>query len=134
MRCEICGKEAPYFTETYDPMEKKARTIYLCEEHQEKMYRRIVDTMLNMGSEYIIEYNTRILKLPESLDVDKEAIRKMLEANDKAIPIIQEPPMNDKIRDIGKVLAWLYSQGILINGRDDEIEELLRNITKEGEE
>ena len=134
MRCEVCGKEAPYFTETYDPAEKKVRTIYLCEEHQEKLYKRIVDTMLDMGSEYIVEYNKRILKLPETLDVDEEAIRKMLEANDKAIPIIQEPPMKDTIRDIGEVLAWLYAKGVLLHGMDEHIEELLNNIAKEGGE
>ena len=134
MKCEICGKEAPYFTETYDPMEKKSRTIYLCEEHQEKMYKRIIDTMLNMGSEYIIEYNTRILKLPESLDVDKEAIRQVMATNNTAMPIIQVHPVNDKIRDIGKVLEWLYVNGIGMHGMNEHIEELIRNITKEEEE
>ena len=134
MRCEICGKEAPYFTETYDPMEGRQRTIYLCEEHQEKMYMGIVDAMLYiMESERYSEYKKGILKIPEVTDADKEAIRKTIEANDKAIPLIQVHPMKDVIRDIGIVLVWLYNNGILMNGRDEQIEELLRNITKEGE-
>lgn len=135
MRCEICGKEAPYFTETYDPMEGKVRTIYLCEEHQETMYMRIVDAMLYlMESEHYTEYKKGILKVPEVTDADKEAIRKAMEANDTAMPIIQVHPMKNTIRDIGRVLVWLYNNGILMNGRDEHIEELLRNITKEGEE
>lgn len=134
MRCEFCGENAPYFTETYDPMRKRVRTIYLCEEHQKKMYMRIVDAMLHMGSERLNEYKKGILKLPEATDADKEAIRKAMEANDKTIPIIQIHPMKDTIRDIGKVLEWLYYRGIPIHGMDEEIEELLRNITKEGEE
>lgn len=134
MKCEICGKEAPYSTETYDPMEGRVRTIRLCEEHQERMYMRVVDAMLDMGSEHLSEYKKRVLELPEVTDADREAIRKAMEANDKAIPIIQVHPMKDTVRDIGKVLAWLYSKGILMNGRDDQIEELLENIVKEGEE
>ena len=134
MKCEICGKEAPYFTETYNPMEGKVRTIYLCEDHQEKMYMRIVDAMLYMGSEHLGEYKKGILKLPEVTDADKEAIRKAIEANDSTVPLIEIRPMKDTIRNIGKVLAWLYSQGILMNGRDDQIEELLKGILKEGEE
>ena len=55
MKCEICGKETPYFTEIDGPMEGKTRTIYLCEEHQERMYKRIVDCMLDMGSSHIME-------------------------------------------------------------------------------
>lgn len=55
MKCEICGQDAPFFTETYDPEEDKARFIYLCEEHQNKMYRKVVDAMLDMGSLYITE-------------------------------------------------------------------------------
>ena len=188
MKCEICGKEAPYFTETYDPMESKARTIYLCEEHQEKLYKRIVDCMLDMGSSYIREskensvmqrkmhYNYRpqwsgydccmncmhpflgpngltcnviggrIYKgdtcsafkrrgyvINEGTPDEKILERVKESMDDKPIPIIQVQPMKDKIRDIGKVLAWLYSQGILMNGRDDHIEELLGNILKEGE-
>ena len=134
MRCEICGKETPYFTETYDPMEKKSRTIYLCKEHQEKMYKRIVDAMLNMGSEYLSEYKRGILKIPEISDADKEAIRKVMEANDTAMPIIQVHPVNHAIRDIGKVLEWLYVNGIGMHGMNEHIEELIRNITKEEEE
>lgn len=135
MKCEICGKGGLYFfTETYDPVEKKSRTIFLCEEHQEKLYKRIIDAMLDMGSERLNEYKNGTLKIPEVTDADKEAIRKVMEANDKAIPIIQEPPMKDTIRAIGEVLAWLYSKGILMNGRDDQIEELLENILKEGKE
>lgn len=134
MRCEICGKEAPYFTETYDPMEGKVRTIYLCEEHQEKMYMRIVDAMLYMGSERLGEYKKGVLKVPEITDADKEAIRKVIEANDTAMPIIQVHPMKDTIRDIGKVLEWLYIRGIGMHGMNDNIEKLLRDIIKEGEE
>ena len=135
MRCEFCGKNAPYFTETYDPMRKRVRTIYLCEEHQEKMYMRIVDAMLNMGSERLNEYKNGTLKPPEVTDADKEAIREVLEANDTAMPIIQEPPMKDTIRAIGKVLEWLYVSGINIHGRNEKVEELLlENILKEGEE
>ena len=134
MKCEICGKEAPYFTETYDPMEGKVRTIYLCEEHQEKMYMRIVDAMLYMGSERLGEYKNGILKVPEVTDADKEAIRKVMETNDTAMPIIQTRPMKDTIRDIGAVLAWLYAKGVLLHGMDEHIEALLNNIAKEGEE
>lgn len=80
-------------------------------------------------------YTKGILKLPEISDADKEAIRKEIEANDMAvIPLVQVHPMKDTIRDIGKVLVWLYNNGILMNGRDDHIEELIRNIVKEGEE
>ena len=79
-------------------------------------------------------YTKGILKLPEVTDADKEVIRKVMETNDTAMPIIQIHPMKDTIRDIGKVLVWLYSQGILMNGRDEQIEKLLGNITKEGEE
>lgn len=134
MRCEICGKEAPYFTETYDPMEGKCRTIYLCEEHQEKMYMRIVDAMLYMGSERLNEYKKGILKLPKVTDADKEAIRKVMETNDKAVPIIQIHPMKDTIREIGKVLEWLYVSGIHIHGRNEKVEELLDNIIEEEKE
>lgn len=134
MRCEVCGKEAPYSTETYDPIEGKARTICLCEEHQEKMYMKIVDAMLYMGSERLGEYKKGILKLPEVTDADKEAIRKAMEANDKAIPIIQVHPMKDTLRDIGKVLEWLYVCGIGTHSKNEYIEELLRNILKEAGE
>lgn len=134
MRCEICGKEAPYFTETYDPMEGKVRTIYLCEGHQEKMYMRIVDAMLYMGSERLGEYKKGLLKLPEVTDADKEAIRKVMEANDSAVPLIEIRPMHYVIRDIGKVLEWLYINGITVHGMNGHIEELLKNIAKEGGE
>jgi hypothetical protein len=135
MRCEFCGKNAPFFTETYDPMRKRVRTIYLCEEHQEKMYMRIVDAMLHMGSERLNGYKDGTLKVPEATDADKEAIRKVLEANDTAMPIIQARcSIKDTIRDIGEVLAWLYAKGVLLHGMDEHIEELLNNIAKEGGE
>ncbi len=34
-QCEICGRDAEYFTETYDPKRKKNYTIPLCEKHQQ---------------------------------------------------------------------------------------------------
>ena len=133
MKCEICGKgDLYFFTETYDPVEKKSRTIFLCEEHQEKLYKRIVDAMLDMGSERLNGYG--VLKVPEVTDAAKEALRKVLEANDTAMPIIQTRPMKDTIRDIGAVLAWLYAKGVLLHGMDEHIEELLNNIAKEGGE
>lgn len=193
MRCEICGKEAPYSTETYDPMEGKARTICLCKEHQEKMYMRIVDCMLDMGSSYITEseedsviqrkmrYNYRshwqgndccmncmhlFFVGPDGLacdviggrvykgdtcsafkrrgyvineDTPAERILERIKEtmDDGPMPIVTTPDLesiSERLKEIGKVLAWLYSQGILMNGRDDHIEELLNNIAKEGEE
>lgn len=39
--CEICGKEAPFFTETYDPLKKVNRNISLCSVHQHELYVEI---------------------------------------------------------------------------------------------
>jgi hypothetical protein len=33
MKCEICDKDAPYFTEVYNPDTKECIPIYLCLEH-----------------------------------------------------------------------------------------------------
>lgn len=80
-------------------------------------------------------YPKSLLKLPEMTDAEKEAIRKNIEANDTTVlPLIEIHPVNNVIRDIGKVLEWLYIRGIGMHGMNEKIEELLRNITKEGEE
>ena len=124
MKCEVCGEETPFFTETYDPEEKKSRTIYLCKEHQSKMYKRIVDAMLYMHSE---QYTGGILKIPEISDADKEAIKKAMESDDTAMPIIVSPT-SERFKDIAKVLDWLYTWGIHIHGMSTEIEDTIRRI------
>ena len=192
MKCEICGKEAPYSTKTYDPAEKKTRMIYLCEEHQEKLYMRIVDAMLDIGSSYIREseedtamqrrmrYNYRSqwsghdccmncmhpFLGPHGLTCnviggriykgdtcsafkrrgyvinegtpDEKILEKIKEAmDDKPMPIVTPPKLHWDIahmKDIAKVLEWLYVNGIGMHGMNEYIEELLRNILKEGEE
>lgn len=35
--CARCGKQTPYFTETYDPDERRSMTVPLCEEHQREL-------------------------------------------------------------------------------------------------
>ena len=75
-----------------------------------------------------------ILKIPEVTDADKEAIRQVMATNSTAIPIVQVHPMKETYRDIATILAWLYSKGVLWHGRDEQIEKLLRNVVKEGEE
>lgn len=39
--CEICGREAPFFTDTYDPLKKVNRNICLCSVHQHELYVEI---------------------------------------------------------------------------------------------
>lgn len=39
--CLICGKEAPFFTDTYDPLKKVNKTICLCSVHQHELYVEI---------------------------------------------------------------------------------------------
>lgn len=48
--CARCGKQTPYFTETYDPDERRSMTVPLCEEHQ----RELVAMMMS----YIAEGRT----------------------------------------------------------------------------
>jgi len=48
MKCEVCGEEARFFTETYDPMTKLNRTVWLCEMHQADMFRRIEGALSDM--------------------------------------------------------------------------------------
>ena len=48
MKCEICGEEARFFTETYDPMTERNRTVWLCEHHQADMFRRIEGALSDM--------------------------------------------------------------------------------------
>lgn len=33
-KCEICGADAGYFTDTFDPTDEKRYTLTLCEMHQ----------------------------------------------------------------------------------------------------
>lgn len=40
-KCEVCGKEAPFFTDTYDPLKKVNRNICLCSVHQHELYVEI---------------------------------------------------------------------------------------------
>lgn len=39
--CEVCGKEAPFSTETYDPLKKVNKNINLCSVHQHELYVEI---------------------------------------------------------------------------------------------
>ena len=40
--CPICGRPAPYFTDTYDPDERRSMTVPLCEEHQRQLVAMIM--------------------------------------------------------------------------------------------
>lgn len=48
MKCEVCGEEAKFFTETYNPSTKSNRTVWLCERHQADMFRRIDGALSDM--------------------------------------------------------------------------------------
>lgn len=48
MKCEVCDGDARFFTETYDPMTKLNRTVWLCEMHQADMFRRIEGALSDM--------------------------------------------------------------------------------------
>jgi hypothetical protein len=178
---------------TYDPAEKKARTVYLCEEHQEKLYKRIVDCMLDMGTSHIREseessvmqrrmrYNYRpqwsgydccmncmhlFFVGPHGLTCnviggriykgdtcsafkrrayvinegtpDERIIERIKETmdNSKPMPIMTPPELHWDIahmKDIAKVLSWMYARGIHMCGTDEEIEAAIRRIGGEEE-
>ena len=44
--CVVCGDDAPFFTETYDPENEKSHTIYLCKRHQTEIFRAIDKELL----------------------------------------------------------------------------------------
>lgn len=41
MKCEVCGGDAQFFTETYCPKMQKSRTIWLCKDHQNGLFLEI---------------------------------------------------------------------------------------------
>lgn len=44
--CPICGRPAPYFTDTYDPETGQSACYYLCREHQVQLFNVITDTIM----------------------------------------------------------------------------------------
>ena len=58
-KCEICGMDAPFFTEIYNPQRSVSRTVYLCKEHQSAMIRAfnrwISNQRVEMKKEFVIE-------------------------------------------------------------------------------
>ena len=109
MKCEVCGEDAPFFTETYDPRMHKSRIIYLCERHQCVLFDKINDV------------------IPET-----RAARAIREAmDDKPMPIVAPPKLHwdmARMKDIAKVLEWLYIGGVHIHGTNEEIEAAIRRI------
>lgn len=109
MKCEICGQDAPFFTETYDPKENKTRFVYLCEEHQGMLYDKVNDALAEIKA---------VKAIKEAMD-------------DKPMPIVAPPKLHWDIahmKDIAKVLSWMYARGIHICGTNEEIEAAIRRI------
>lgn len=44
-KCAICGKDADYFTDTYDPLFEVRHYYLLCSIHQESVCRSIIRKM-----------------------------------------------------------------------------------------
>ncbi len=105
MKCEICGEDAHFFSETYDPHKDKTRFIYLCEKHQREFYDRMNDAISEIKA--------------------VEAIREVMD--DKPMPIVITPAERQR-KDLAKVLEWLYIGGVHIHGMNDEIEDAIRRI------
>lgn len=109
MRCEVCGEDAPFFSETYDPRTNKTRFVYLCEEHQGMLYDKVNDALAEIKA---------VKAIKEAMD-------------DKPMPIIPAPiltPTGECIKEIGEVLSWLYCRGIHMHGIDDGIKATIDHI------
>lgn len=52
MKCAKCGRlDAPFFTDTYDPEEKKGYTFYLCKKCQTELFGMLMDFTDTWGDE-----------------------------------------------------------------------------------
>lgn len=54
MKCEICGKETPYFIESFEPGPKKQVTYRLCEYHM-ILVNCIIERMIGTTPKYFDE-------------------------------------------------------------------------------
>lgn len=109
MKCEVCGEEAGFFTETYDPMTKHNRTVWLCEHHQADMFRRIEGALSDMRTmlKYERGYVRGLLTFPDISDESKEKVREqILNSDEGEIPTIPLPKGIKKVegRDAGFII------------------------------
>ena len=108
MKCEVCGEDAHFFSETYDPHKDKTRFIYLCERHQREFYDKMNDALAEIKA---------VKAIKEAMDDRPTPI----------IPVVITPAERQR-KDIAKVLEWLYIGGVHIHGMDEEIEAAIRRI------
>lgn len=194
MKCARCGKDAPFFTDSYDPVRKENITMYLCEEHQieftykmaafvrgdGEVARTITESEESTVRQRKMRYNYRRywqgndccmdcmhpIVGPDGLTCniiggrvykgdtcsafkrrgyvinegtpDERILERIKETmdNSKPMPIVTPPKIHWDIahmKDIAKVLEWLYIGGVHIHGVDKEIEEAIRRIGGEEE-
>lgn len=115
MKCARCGKDAPFFTDSYDPVREENVTMYLCKDCQ-------------------IEFTHKMAAFVRGDDVVAKIIKEAMD--DKPMPIVAPPELHWDIahmKDIAKVLSWMYARGIHICGTDEEIEAAIRRIGGEEE-
>lgn len=187
MKCARCGKDAPFFTDSYDPVKEENLTMYLCKDCQIEFTHKMAAfvrgddgartiteseedsvglkmkygyTHHNLGGTRCLDcefiscgedkvchcdllgcrvYNGDICKgfkrrgwhINEGTPDERilERIKETMD-NSKPMPLITPTvtPMDERLKDIAKVLGWLYRRGILINGINEEIEDTIRRI------
>lgn len=110
MKCARCGKDAPFFTDSYDPVNGENLTMYLCKDCQ-------------------IEFTHKMAAFVRG---DAEVARIIKEAMDsKPMPILTTPiltPTGECLKEIGEVLSWMYCRGIHMFGTDDGIKAAIDRI------
>ena len=52
MKCEVCGEDTDFFTDTYDPLSKSRVVICLCEKHEGILFRKIIAGLGRMKLDY----------------------------------------------------------------------------------
>ena len=112
MKCARCGKDAPFFTDSYDPVKGENLTMYLCKDCQIEFTHKMAAFVRGDGEELA------------------RSIREVMD-NSKPMPIMTLPELHwdmAHMKDIAKVLAWMYARGIHICGTNEEIEAAIRRI------
>ena len=124
MKCARCGKDAPYFTDSYDPVRKENITMYLCEEHQIEFTYKMAAYVRGDGYDWC---DDRGYAIKEDTPDEKilERIKETMD-NSKPMPILT--PTSECIEEIGKVLSWMYCRGIHMFGTDDGIKATIDRI------
>ena len=188
-KCARCGKDAPFFTDSYDPVKEENVTMYLCKDYQIEFTHKMAAFVRGDGEAAgtIKESEENSIRLKMKYDYthhnlggtsclncefiscggdkvchcdllgcrvykgdickgfkrrswhinegtsDEKIIERIKETmdNSKPMPIVTPPELHWDIahmKDIAKVLEWLYIRGVNIHGTDEKIEEAIRSI------